>query len=99
MEEVIPLLLQAGALPIDAARAIRDCVDGVQENWFEGWLVAWWMPQGIGIEFLDQLGNTVPSERGWNVVFVGDRDALLDIVIDAADQGSSCTVIDIEACF
>jgi hypothetical protein len=44
-------------------------------------------------------GNTVLSKQGWNAIFVRDKSGLESIVVDVADQASSCMVIDIEACF
>jgi hypothetical protein len=37
----------------------------------------------------------LPAAAGWNCIYGADRDSLLAVVINAADQGSSCVVVDI----
>jgi hypothetical protein len=68
-----------------------------------GWMVIWWMPVGWGIE---HPTAQVPSEAGWNALFVPHGGAyrephltLADITQSAADQGVVVLVVDIEECF
>lgn len=83
----------------DAAPALRACLEGAGEFCDDGWVIAWWLPVDRWLEAIGVLRNTVPSERGWNAIYVRDRGSLESIVVDVADQASSSVVIDIEACF
>ena len=99
LDEAVEQIMRTSMLPDDAAEVIKDCVAGAGAGWFDGWIVAWWMESPMPIEALGFMGNTVPSETGWNAIFVADKDGLGPVVIDAADQASVCTVIDVAECF
>jgi hypothetical protein len=99
LDEAVEQIMQTSMLPDDAAEAIKDCIAGAGAGWFDGWIVAWWMESPMPIEALGFMGNTVPSATGWNAIFVADKDGLGPVVIDAADQASVCTVIDVAECF
>ena len=99
LDEAVEQIMRTSMLPDEAAEAIKDCVAEAGDGWFDGWIVAWWMESRMPIEALGFMGNTVPSETGWNAIFVADKDGLGPVVIDAADQASVCTVIDVAECF
>ena len=98
LDAAVAGVLECSGLPDDAWPAVAECLNGAGPGFSDGWLVVWWMPIAVGIDATAFTGNTMPSERGWNCVFVADRDNLLELVIDAADQGTACTVIDLEEC-
>lgn len=99
LDEAAAQVLRISMLPVDAEPALRDCIAGAGDGWSVGWIVAWWMERPLPLEVLEFTGNTVPSEPGWNAIFVADSGGLGPVVLDAADQASVCTVIDIEECF
>lgn len=99
LDEAVEMIMLASMLPNDAAAVISECISGAGDGWFDGWIVAWRMESPMPLEALGFLGNTIPSETGWNAIFVADKDLLSPVVLDAADQASVCTVIDVAECF
>ncbi len=99
VDEAVEQVMHTSMLPDDAEQVIRECIAGAGEGWFDGWIVAWWMESPMPLEALGFMGNVVPSETGWNAIFVADKDLLGPVVLDAADQASVCTVIDVAECF
>lgn len=99
LDEAVERIMETSDLPDDAAEVIKECIAGAGEAWFDGWIVVWWMESAMPIEALGFMGNTMPSATGWNAIFVADKDGVGPVVIDAADQASVCTVIDVAECF
>ncbi len=99
LDAAVAQILEATGLPDDVTSIITECLDGVEASYPDGWLVLWWVPVELDLEGIAFTGNTLPAAEGWNCIYVADRDGLLAVVVDAADQGSSCTVIDINECF
>lgn len=99
LEGDVMVVMSASSLPDDAEASITECLSDLGPLYSDGWLVVWWMPVALDVDGLTLLGNTMPASEGWNCVFVSDRDNLLDLVIDTADQSRCCTVIDIAECF
>ncbi len=99
LADAVDQIIQVTVAPGDAASVIRSCLRDVGESYPCGWLILWWMPVALDVEGLVMTGNTMPASQGWNCVYVAGRDNVLSLVIDAADQGSSCIVVDLEECF
>jgi hypothetical protein len=97
--DAVEQILEVAALPPEAAPALVECLAAVGGSYPDGWLVLWWMPIDLDVEGIVFTGNTLPAAAGWNCIYVADRDSLLAVVIDAADQGSSCVVVDIAESF
>jgi hypothetical protein len=97
--EVVTAILSAAQLPDEASDAVFDCLEGAASQAVAGWLVVWWMGVAVDVAVTERFGYTMPSGLGWNAILIADRESLLEIVIDAADQASACVVVDIEECF
>ena len=99
LADAVNQIIQVAVAPDDAASAITSCLRVVGESYPGGWLILWWMRIALDVEGLVMTGNTMPASQGWNCVHVAGRDNVLSLVIDAADQGSSCIVVDLEEYF